>query len=187
MAAKGLATAYGTNSVLNKLQNNPMFQKRMMAQENLGMDKRAVSNINQVLGKEVANEQLKMQGLDRAGKEIARRKDSLDFARKSLDYQERSFKQAMSNRDAARNLKATIFEAEQIARDRQFKSSISQANRARNYQNKYLGLEFGLGLVGTGTSIYREAVAKRKHDDYMKDVHELTMSYRREANKWRRD
>ena len=55
MAAKGLATAYGTNSVLSKLQNNPMFQKRMMAQENLGMDKRAVSNINQVLGKEVVN------------------------------------------------------------------------------------------------------------------------------------
>lgn len=168
-----------TNSVLAKLQFDPKFQKRMVANESVGMDKRAVSNINRVLGQEVAAEQQKFLGLDRAGAELARRKDTLEMAKKSLDFQKESFNTKVSQREAERDFKYDVAETELQLRKDQLTTRLGQFKKQLNYSDKQFGMEFGLGLIGTGTTIYREVLDKRQHEEYMKSLRELISIYKK--------
>ena len=185
----GIAPTYSSGNVMSKMMNNPIYQQKYAQLENQGMDKRAVSNINQVLGQDLAREQTRLMDMDAQSRELSRRKDKLDYAQKALEHERGQFNIRTEQQDVARSFEDTRFHTEldtivsqnNMERDlgikqgdltREFRVYSQEANRRldnTNFQNNaaieeaklgmeesVFGLEFGLGLLSTGTSLYSD-------------------------------
>jgi hypothetical protein len=134
----------GASQIINKLSYSPIAQKQLksgLQQE--GMDNRAVSQQDRMLGKQVAGEQERLMALDKAGQDLSTRKDKLAFARKVQDTKESQFQQKMS-----------------MAED-QFS------------HNKFKGMTEGvLGLASIGTNTWGRIKQKERDKKYLKTLEE---------------
>jgi hypothetical protein len=99
-----------------------------------GIDNKAVSQSDRMLGKQVAGEESRMQDLDKFGSDLAMRKDRLAFAQKVH--------------------KETSSMAEE---------KLKMAKSDMNYDMIFKGIEFGLGAASVGTEYWRSKKQK-EHD-----------------------
>lgn len=184
---KGMAPTFATSNMVGRLMDNPIYQQKYAELANQGMDKRAVSNINRVLGQDIAQESRRMMSMDAASRELSRRKDKLDYAAKALEHERGQFDIRSEQTERAREFEDTRFhseldtmvEQEELKRDlgieqgdlsREFSVYKSEGNRSLDdmsfqsqqaieearlgMEESVFGLEFGLGLLSTGTSLY---------------------------------
>ena len=150
-----MATPKGmsTPSVYKKMMDNPIFQQRQLdARAAEGRNNMAVSQENRALGADIAQEQKRMLGLNRAGEELATRKDQLAYERSVHEFKKERFDISMQQKDQDR-----------ARRSSQFSDKMSNTNKVQ-------GIEMGLGLLTLGTTSvdkYREA---GRHKELMQEL-----------------
>lgn len=99
----GTPSQYGTANMIQRLMSNPLYQQEIARGMNVGQDKRAVGGLDRALGGAIASEQKSMMAKERAGEELARRKDNLAFQKKLAKQQQKNWEAKQSfereNRD----------------------------------------------------------------------------------------
>jgi hypothetical protein len=126
--ANGIRNA---STIISNLKYDPLKQTEMAQAQ--GMDNRAVSQYDKMLGKQVAAEQTRQMELDRVGSALATRRDKLAFAKKV-----HSERQGMAQ------------------------EKFSMKEKALKDQQLYTGIEAGIGLLGVGVNTYRSIKQKAK-------------------------
>lgn len=114
-------------SIINQMKYSGIKQKQLAAgirQE--GIDNKAVSQSDRMLGKQVAGEESRMQDLDRFGSDLAMRKDKLSFSQKIHG------------------------ERQSMAEERM---DMQESNQSMDMIFK--GIEFGVGAASTGVEYWR--------------------------------
>ena len=160
---KGIAPQNQTSNVYKKMMDNPIYQQRFrQAQSMEGRDNKAVSNIDKMLGQDIANEQTRLLGMERAGQELSRRSDTLDFARKNLQFQRERAAEKIKHQEQSRTLRQQQLDNRRILHDE---------------RPDTFGLELGLGLLATGTNIYGGLRATDKHKAQMKAMNSIARMY----------
>lgn len=146
--------ATSTNSMLKRMMDNPLYQKRYLSAANQGMDKRAVSGIDKTLGQDIASEQTRMLGLERTGQELSSRKDKLDFARKTHEFKKERFTTATNKAEQERMLRKRVLDME--------------ADHISKVEGRDMfGIEFGLGLASLGATVAGDYKNRQQHKEYM--------------------
>ena len=93
---KGIKSSYGTANMLQRVMSDPLHQQNIQKAMTVGQDKRAVGGIEKMLGQGIAQEQTRMLSSEQIGRQISRRKDKLDFAKKMADQRNKRWKKEHS-------------------------------------------------------------------------------------------
>ena len=135
------------------MMNNPLYQKAQMeAGAAEGRNNMAVSQMDRITGAQIAGEQKRLMNLDKAGLELATRKDSLAHSRKILDFQRERLSTRASQADRSRDL------------------------RVEASQNPHEGLEMGLGLLSLGATGYNDYLDKKLSREEMQATRQLALT-----------
>jgi len=150
---RGMAPMYA------KMMEDPIRQARIRdAAAAEGQNNMAVSQMNRVLGQEMAGEQKRLAEMDKVGYELATRKDDLAFARKKHEFQKERFGVQMQQETADR-----------VRREK-------QANARLESETGNEGLEMGLGLLSLGANLYGGYKEKQRHAEHMQALRQLSLS-----------
>lgn len=135
-------------SIINQMKYSGIKQKQLAAglrQE--GIDNKAVSQSDRMLGKQVAGEESRMQDLDKFGSDLAMRKDKLSFAQKI--QQER---QGMAD------------------------ERLDMQDKNQTYDMIFKGIEGVVGATSTGVEFWRSH-KQRAHDKIDLKEHKAKINY----------
>jgi len=158
---KGMPPAYATSAMASKMMEDPAKQK-MLRDATAGRDNRAVSNESQVMGQMMAGEGKRLMDMDRVGRELAMRKDDLAFQRKTHEFKKERFGIDLGQR-----------QQELAQRDQQFYDKL-ELQRAGS-ENKYSGLEMGLGLLSVGANLYSGYKSNQQHKEMMTQMRQYSL------------
>ena len=158
------------------MKENPIYQQRWSEIATQGQDKRAVSNLNRVMGADLAQESQRLMQASQAGEELARRSDRLGFEKKVQDFKEKQFEDTIARQDQQfvesqrRQIEAFDWDVLKKEHDRDTKNEMYQEDLALRYEalsnktsleqakidmdDSNFGMEFALGLMSTGTEIW---------------------------------
>lgn len=183
MRARGI----NTSTALQTILNNPMIQSKY--QQMAGRDNRAIQSFNRELGNDIANMQERNLRTDAASNELSRRADRLEFAKKGMDYEREAFERRIGQREQARGLQQQMFEegldfdilkgeqGRDISR-RGMEVEQDLFGQKMSLANRNMGLEIGLGLLGTGVNVYRNIQERRRHTEYMNNLRQFSYQWR---------
>jgi len=160
---KGMAPAYATSAMTSKMMEDPAKQK-MLRDATAGRDNRAVSNESQIMGQMMAGESKRLMEMDKVGRSLAMRKDELDFARKEHEFKKERFGTTLTQR-----------QQELAQKDKQFYDRLDVARAGS--ENKYEGMEMGLGLLSTGMTIYGGYKSRKQHEKEMFQMRQLVVKH----------
>lgn len=203
-----MATSNGMSmgSIFNQMKENPIYQQRWAQVSNQGQDKRAVSNINRIIGEDIANQHSRFMDIDDTSKNLSRRADKLEFSKKVEDFkadqfnkklgiEEDAFEEEMrrSDRqldwDIERRTGERDFSKWQnikdvAIRDEAMKSNNQIANAKLDLADSEFGMEFALGLFSTGTEIYGDYKASRYQRKEEEQADKLNSLYDEQLKYW---
>ena len=198
-------------SVFNQMKENPIYQQRWAQVSNQGQDKRAVSNINRIMGDDIAKEQSRLMNIDDVSRDLSRRADKLEFSKKVEDFKADQFNKNLELKDQAfeeemrRSDRELDWDVERRTGERDFSKwqnvkdvALRDEAMKTNYQideakldlaDNEFGMEFALGLFSTGTEIYGDYKAsqyQRKEEeqaDKMSSLYDEQLKYWENLNK----
>ena len=154
--ARGITSGMGTAQLHQKMLSDPLYQQRQQQQrEQEGIDNRAVSNMDRVIGSDIAQERQKFRGIEQVGFDLARRSDTLNFAKRTLDFQKEQAE-----------VKAGQFDQSLDLRSRASAAEFAYKKSALDMQD-LSGIEMTLGVASLGTNIYRSHESNKQHKEYM--------------------
>ena len=190
----------------NNMASNPIYQQRWANVANQGQDKRAISNINKIIGADVAGEMGRLHSAAQAGEELARRDDKLGFNKKVQDFKAEQFNKRLEQDTLA-------FEEEQERQMETFDWNVLKAEADREWRQQQhmddiafrqdalssrmnieqakidmdkstFGMEFALGLFSTGAEVLGDYNANKYRREEESLINKRNATYDAERKYW---
>ena len=145
----GAPQGMSTVNMLDRMMANPINQKKALLNEQAqGINNMAVNQSDRMMGMDIATEEKRLLGLDRAGNELAMRKDNLDLAKRNLEFKQERLG----------------IESEQ------FNQGLNLKRQEMDIESGNQGIEMGLGLLSLGAEGYAGYRANKQHKEWMSSM-----------------